>query len=289
MAIMSNMAGQNPNLLNRLETEFPEGLVASTAWFEKHGFSRQLLNHYVANGWLTQPARGVYKRPQGTLSWELVVISLQNLLALPFAVGGRTAMELQNHRHYLTFNQREIHLYGPTRLPAWVGALTLGIQFRCHNDQKLFRNEPIQRALTSLSWDLKSGGAQNTDPIHGDVFNTIPWGQWKWPMTLSSVERAYLEFLDEVPDSASFDLADKLMEGMGSLSPRRLQKLLVDCRSVKVKRLFFFFADRHHHSWSKHLDKGVIDLGRGKRVLAKGGKLDKKYQITVPEDLNALQ
>ena len=69
----------------------------------------------------------------------------------------------------------------------------------------------------------------------------------------------------------------------------RLQKLLADCRSVKVKRLFFFFADRHQHAWLERLDKDAIDLGEGKRMLVKGGKLNKPYQITVPEDLDAVR
>jgi hypothetical protein len=79
------------------------------------------------------------------------------------------------------------------------------------------------------------------------------------------------------------------MEGLSNLSPRRLQKLLADCRSVKVKRLFFFFADRHKHAWLKHLDTKYIDFGTGKRMLVKGGKLDPVRQITVPEELNGIR
>lgn len=79
------------------------------------------------------------------------------------------------------------------------------------------------------------------------------------------------------------------MQGLSSLSPRRLQKLLGDCRSVKVKRLFFYFADRHQHAWLKKLNKDAIDLGEGKRMLVKGGKLDKNYLITVPEESDALR
>ena len=218
------MAGQNLSLLNRLETELPEGLLADTAWFQTRGFSRQLLNHYVNAGWLEQPARGVYKRPRGELTWQTVVISLQTLLQQPFVVGGRTALEVQSHTHYLRFDHSEIHLYGTTRLPHWVGALNLGVTFLRHNDAKLFRNEPIHRALASLSRDLKTGATLNTDPIHGEVFNAMPWGQWKWPLTLSTVERAYLEFLDEVPDKASFDLADKIMEVEWALSVRAVSK-----------------------------------------------------------------
>ena len=107
-------------------------------------------------------------------------------------------------------------------------------------------------------------------------------------MTLSSPERALLELLDELPEHESFDQVDKLVEGLANLSPQRLQKLLAACRSVKVKRLFLFFADRCHHAWAKRIRKENIDLGKGKRMLVKGGKLDPTYQITVPEELVGL-
>jgi hypothetical protein len=80
-----------------------------------------------------------------------------------------------------------------------------------------------------------------------------------------------------------------LMQGLSNLSPRRLQRLLSECHSVKVKRLFFYFADRHAHAWLKRLDRKAVDLGEGKRMLVRGGKLDKTYQITVPGDLDAVQ
>nr|WP_263429354.1 type IV toxin-antitoxin system AbiEi family antitoxin domain-containing protein [Nannocystis pusilla] len=93
--------------------------------------------------------------------------------------------------------------------------------------------------------------------------------------------------LDELPQHESFHQVDMIVEGLRTLSPRRLQKLLVDCRSIKVKRLFFWFAERHRHAWLEHIDRSCIDLGSGKRLLVKGGKLDPKYLITVPKDLDA--
>jgi hypothetical protein len=75
---------------------------------------------------------------------------------------------------------------------------------------------------------------------------------------------------------------------INSLSPNRLSKLLADCKSIKVKRLFFFFADRHNPAWRKRLNSEEFDLGSGDRMLAKGGRLDPTYRITVPEDLDAL-
>lgn len=282
------MSGQTAGKLNQLERDLPEGLLVDAAWLDKRGYYRQLRDKYVQNGWLERPAPRVYRRPRGSVGWQQAVISLQTLLDFPLVVGGRTALELQGHVHYLSESLQEVHLYGTKPPPRWLNALQTGVRFIYHNDRRLFHNDSISTGLSSLSWNLKSGQGESTDPIHGS-FVTQPWGQWDWPLTLSTLERALFELLDELPERESFHQVDKLVEGMTNLSPRRLQKLLADCKSVKVKRLFFFFADRHRHRWLKHLDKSAIDLGSGKRMLAKGGKLDPTYQITVPEDLDGVR
>ena len=91
---------------------------------------------------------------------------------------------------------------------------------------------------------------------------------------ISSPERAILELLDALPDNASFHQLDMLMEGLSTLSPARLQTLLVDCRNMKVKRLFYFFAHRLQHAWPKLLDRKTVDLGRGKRMLVQDCRYD---------------
>ncbi|MDB5397210.1 MAG: hypothetical protein JWM91_4716, partial [Rhodospirillales bacterium] len=53
--------------------------------------------------------------------------------------------------------------------------------------------------------------------------------------------------------------------------PKRLQTPLADCQSVKVKRLFFWFAERHQLPWLKQIDQAAVGLGTGKRMLVKGG------------------
>jgi Transcriptional regulator, AbiEi antitoxin, Type IV TA system/Transcriptional regulator, AbiEi antitoxin N-terminal domain len=278
------MSEQRINRLNQLEKQLPEGLLVDSTWLTSHGFASNLRSHYVTTGWLEQPARQVYRRPRGTLSWQQIVISLQTLLLRnPLTVGGRTALELQGYAHFLKSSETEVHLYGPKHPPAWLNRLPLQVRFRYHNNQKLFRNEPVQFGTTSLAWDvaknrLSEAGAEAS-------FTVQPWGQWDWPLMLSTPERAVLELLDQLPKYETFNQVDMLFGGLSTLRPRRLQKLLSDCKSVKVKRLFFFFADRHHHAWLKHLDRKAFNLGKGKRLLAKGGKYDPIHQITVPEDM----
>lgn len=74
---------------------------------------------------------------------------------------------------------------------------------------------------------------------------------------MSPPERAILELLDEIPNRETVHQADVLMEGLLNLSPRRLQTLLSQCKSVKVKRLFFWFAERHNHAWLRKIDQSA--------------------------------
>jgi len=280
---MSNMAGQQTRHLNLLEKQLPEGLVVTSSWLRQRGYSRQLLSHYLQSGWLRQPTRGVYQRPRGSLSWQQVMISLQTVLKEPLVVGGRTALELQGYAHYLRQTMKEVHLYGAEPPPTWLEKLPAKVRFIYRNSRNLFPAEADKRSFRGL---LKDPNAQ---PTAGADFVVQPWGQWDWQIVMSSPERAVLELLDELPGRETFEQVDKFMEGLANLSPQRLQKLLTRCRSIKVKRLFFFFADRHQHAWLKRIDRAAVHLGKGKRMLVKGGQLDRAYQITVPENLDAIQ
>jgi Transcriptional regulator, AbiEi antitoxin, Type IV TA system len=100
---------------------------------------------------------------------------------------------------------------------------------------------------------------------------------------ISTPERAILENLYLVPYSQSIEDAWLLMESLVSLRLRLLQSLLVACNSIKVRRLFLYLAEQHHHSWFQRLDVDVLDLGTGNRSITPGGRLDSKYLITVPE------
>lgn len=278
------MGSQVNGKLNWLLHTLPEGLVVDAGWLEKHGISRQLRRKYVMHSWLLSPVRGVYCRPTPSqeakhLAWEQLVISLNALLSMPIAVGGRTALELQGFSHYLAANgSREAHLYSNEDRPGWVSRLPVSTRLIFHSAVKLFNHGVIPSCdnRTSIAISAQANSSLTCQQ----------WGRSNWQLIVSTPERAILELLDEVPKRETFHQADVIMEGLRTLSPRRLQTLLGDCRSVKVKRLFLWFAERHNHAWLRKLDHSKIDLGKGKRMLVAGGKLDPKYNITVPENLN---
>jgi hypothetical protein len=263
------MTKQKDKKLNHLERTLPEGLLVDASWMERHGYSTGLRSQYVSAGWLVQPVRGTFKRPLGELSWQKVVVSLQKLLGSDLVVGGRTALEAQGFSHYLSATgPSTVHLYGVHTPPGWLTKLPLKEKFRFHRSQVLFKTL------------AGAGGLQAGTLRHAP-------GPSEWPLIMSTPERALLELLDQLPRHESFHQVDMLVEGLRTLSPRRLQMLLADCKSIKVKRLFFWFAERHQHTWLQQIDRAGINLGTGKRMLVKGGKLDPKYLITVPDDLNA--
>ena len=257
------------------------------AWLGKRGYSTSLRSQYVAAGWLEQPTRRVYQRPRRTLGWQQVVISLQTLLEQDLVIGGRSALELKGFTHYLAQENTEVHLYGPQRPPPWLGKLPLGVRFVYHNSERLFHRPAKPARARVVSSSLAASGT-GSDSLSADLV-AQSWGQWEWRLILSSPERAVLELLDELPERESFHQVDKLIEGLANLSPRRLEKLLLACHSIKVKRLFFFFADRHKHAWLQRINREAINLGRGKRMLVRGGILNTAYQITVPEDFDGVQ
>lgn len=278
-----SMAEQTPSKLNQLGRKLPEGLVVDALWMSDHGYSTSLRSQYVASGWLDQPTRRVYRRPRGVLSWQQVVISLQTLLQRTLVVGGRTALELHGYAHFLRVSQPTVHLHGPEKPPTWLADLQLDATFRYHNSVPLFGGDLVGVELPGLAQAALSP-AKQAKLRHAEL-RVLPWGQWDWPMSVSTPERAVLELLDEVPARETFHQADMLMESIGDLSPARLQTLLERCRRVKTKRLFFYFAERHEHPWLKHLNRDRVDLGAGKRVLVRDGHLDPTYEITVPRDM----
>jgi len=218
------------------------------------------------------------------LDWQPVVLALQHLMECGVSVGGRTALDVHGFAHYLPAGgPRDVHLYTSDSVPGWLAKLPVNAHWVVHNADRLFPSS--RRGRSGFDQTKRADAAQDRTLMREDSDVDMGWGTWRWPLTLSTPERAVLELLDELPHDESFDQVDALFGGLGTLMPRRLQRLLETCSSVKVKRLFFVFADRHNHAWLKRLDQSRIDLGKGKRALVPGGRLDPKYSITIPESL----
>lgn len=261
------MGEGNRSSLNQLLATFPPGTLLPTRWLTSHGYADNLLPKYVAAGWLATAGRGVYYRTGTDPTWGEAVHALQDLLGMQLHVGGLSALDLAGFAHYLRPGAKPVFLYGPKRPPKWAASVV---------------------PLNPLLWrsDRLFEFPVNAPDKERALIDVHPDGE-RHALRFASEERAFLELLDEAPHRARVHEADAILAGLVRLRPARLQALLICCTSYKVKRLFLALAHRHQHPWLKHLDVSEIDLGRGKRALVPGGKLDARFQITLPADLDA--
>lgn len=249
----------------------PPGFLVDSGWLKAHGIESKSIHRYVSRGWLERVIRGVYRRPlpegverASEVSWESVLLSLQRILAHDVHLGGESALELAGYCHYLKLGaSQRVHLYGAA--PAWLKRLPTQARIVVHR-RSLFGDDPA--------------GIGDSDRDAQESRRAV--NVWSWPIVASSPERAILEALDELRSGAGFDNLDKIFGSLTMLRPKRLMALLAVCHSVKVRRLFFVFADRHGHSWRKHLDASAVDFGSGPRALVSGGKIHPAYRIYVP-------
>jgi hypothetical protein len=243
-----------------LEQCLPEGQIVNRAWLKAQGFNRPQVDYYLRAGKLESVVQGVYRRSGPPLKWEHVVYSL-NEMGYHLRVGGRSTLEMQGLAHYLPAGHlKRIDLYGPAKVPAWVSKFPGPFRFKVYKRQ-LFVPLPEEAQISK------------------------PFGFWDWPIPYSTVELAMLELLAGVRDKTGFSVADKFFEAAVNFRPNLLQILLSACMNVKAKRLFLWFADRHNHAWRQALETREVDVGKGKRMIIKGGAYDALYQITVPREM----
>jgi len=255
----------NTEARQQLQKALPLDMVATKSWLEAQGFNLHFLDNAVRNRTLIPLSAGVYIRQESRLSWKGIVTSLQRMFDAPVHVGGLTALELEGLGHYLTKGSKpRIQLYSDTKLPRWLGRVDVPAQFEWHGTRRLWP-ETLMQDDKYLRQDI--------------------WLASRPPLHYSCPEKAIIELLAAVPNTISFEHADQLMQGLHNLSPRKLDALLKTCFSIKAKRLFLWLAERHQHAWLKHLTPDQYALGTGKRLLAKGGRLEPTWQITVPKEM----
>lgn len=256
----------------QLMTLLPPGLIATKSWLMEKSVPRHTVDNWLKSGWVVSAARGVYKRPESAMTWQGVICSLQRM-GFDLTPGGLTALEMQGFNHFLSIGSQSVtYLYGSSHLPKWGDRLILGTRFERHTPLELTCEKEV--GLRQSLW-------------HTQV---MPFGNEKCSMRISSPELALLELLMDVPHSVSFEHAENLLQGLPNLSPQKVTRLLEHCKNVKVKRLLLWLAESNQSPWLKGIDLRQFSieggtLGSGKRVVAEGGKLVRKYLITVPPEM----
>jgi hypothetical protein len=244
--------------INQLLQQLPSGSVLLSSWLYTQGYPYELQQRYRESGWLTSLGKGAMIRSGQRLLLGGAIYALQQQAELKIHPGGRTALGMQGFAHYLEISRKETLLFAGrgVKLPAW---------------------------FINNKWDTLP--VLITTSFLPEMTGLVTFDEKEHTIIISGAARAMLECIELTPRRFDLTEASELMEGLNLLKPETAQVLLEQCRSVKAKRLFLYFAERAGHSWFNHLQLDKIDLGKGKRSIVPGGVLIPKYQITLPEHL----
>lgn len=234
------------------------GTVELASWLAAQGIPHDLQKHYRKSGWLEPVGTGASKRPGEQVNWEGGLYSLQKQGKVQLHAGALTALSQQGFAQYIRSGHEPVYLFSPqkTTLPAWFKNYDWG--------------HPVVHTKTAF--------------LPSDL-GMIDYSPNSFTIRISGAERAMLECLYLSPESIGLVECYQIMENLAALRPKVLQELLEQCRSIKVKRLFLFMAEKTGHLWQQRLDLSNIDLGRGTRSIVTGGIFVPKFALNLPEEL----
>jgi len=257
MLYIGTMSTLKATKINHLLRSQPQGSVMLSSWLNKQGYSLDLQKRYRKSHWLESIGTGAMIRAGDQVTYQGAIYALQKQSGLTIHPGGKTALSLLGKAHYLEMSQTKIVLFGNTkeRLPTW---------FKKHDwdvSVDYYQSSFLPSNLGLIDLELKT-----------------------FSIKISGAARALMECLFLTPEKQALFECYELMEGLNNLRPDHVQILLEACKSVKVKRLFMFMAEKTGHDWINYLDLKKVDFGKGKRSFVANGTYVSKYQITVPKE-----
>ncbi len=231
-----------------------------SSWLVEQGYSLDLQKRYRKSHWFESIGTGALIRSGDQVDYLGGVYALQTQFSSFIHPAGKTALSLQGKAQYLEFSTKKTQLFGGKgeNLPQWFRKYDWGVEI------DYYKTSFLPPGLGLIKLERKT-----------------------FSLMVSSPARAIMECLYLAPKYQPLMEAYELMEGLNNLRPALVQKLLEQCSSIKVKRLFLYLADKAGHEWVNHLDRDRVDLGSGKRSIVEGGIYNSKYQITVPKELEA--
>lgn len=254
------MNTENQSKINQLLSSQPAGTIMQSFWLKEQGYSFELQKRYRKSRWLEAIGTGALKRVNDKISYEGAIYALQKQSKLSIHPAGKTALALSGLGHFIEFTSSNVVLFGSKNenLPTWFKNYDWGTTINYHKTTFL----PAEKFLQEKEFK-------------------------NFSIKISSAPRAIMECLYLVPDEQDLMECFHFMESMNNVRPGVVQDLLENCKSIKVKRLFLYLAEKVNHDWFKNLEIEKLDLGNGKRSIVRNGVYNSKYKITIPNELES--
>jgi hypothetical protein len=243
--------------INLIRQVSPKGSIFLSAWLVRKGISTKEQTDYVRSGWIERLSHGIYKFVGDTPTLYSSLASYCNQSNIKYHVGASSALDIMGFSHYVAMGKPQCYIFSSHnhKLPKW-----------------FFNNE----------WDMTMH--HFTSDIFGDI-GIVKRNIGDFSLPISSPERAFMECLHLAPEYFSLMDIYYVMEMLNTLRPNLVDKLLHNCTSVKVKRLFLYMAEKANHQWYSDLHLNGVDFGSGPRSFANGGVMNAKYKIVIPKEL----
>lgn len=200
----------------------PNGVVYTSAWLQKQGYSLELQRKYRESGWLESLGSGAQIKAHDDVDFLGAVHTLQSQALLPLVIGGETALSLARKLHYPVMGKPHLRLFSPggVRIPAWFAGRDWGVTV--HH----YRSVLLPSTIATEHYQHKT-------------YNVV----------VSSAERALLECTHFAKHPVEMDDLLELFDGMVWLRPNVIQQCLGACRFKKTKQLFARAAKQTCPPW----------------------------------------
>ena len=202
--------------------------------------------------------------PPGQDQWFRLIDILQNELKLDVYPGGYSAMTGWHYRHDWIFNPSMERLYGTDvdKIP-----------------ENLLSDKRWKRKfyLYQSDWFPKNLGI--------DRIKTRGY-----ELRIPCLERSLLEMVYNINKRITIDTVFNYFMDLPQINPKKIQKLLEQCSSEKIKRFGLFLAEETYFDYFKKIDSTNIKLNLNKNLDITDGHHSPnyvfKYNIDVPGHLD---
>lgn len=245
----------NSKINNLLSNGIHGGLYFS-GYLKTKGYSSQLLEKYRKSGWLAVLSNGVMYRPGEKVSAIRAIVSYYMQVCRTCRIAAHSALEQYGYNHFVPMGKPKLMVTGISgNPPKWLSSPLFDMDIKSFSTTTFGKTIQTERKVEGVT-----------------VLVSVP-------------EQAFLECLFLAGKEYSYMDLYYIMEQLTTLRPEKVQELLESTKSLKVKRMFLYMAEKAGHYWYSQLDTGKIELGTSKMQLVKNGVYVPKYRITVPREL----
>lgn len=245
------------NKINQLLLSGTRNGLFFSEWLKKNGYSDQLISKYRQSGWLATLAKGVMYRTGDFLSAYAALQCYNQQLGKEYRIAAHSALELFGFNHYVPMGKPLLMVGHPKQnTPEWM------------------QKDVFDRTIRTFSTETFT--APQVTTIKKDELSLL----------ISTPEQAFMECLLLTPQQYNYMDLYYVMEQLSTLRPEIMQELLETTKSLRVKRIFLYMAEKAGHYWFDMLDTSKIVLGTCKLQLVEGGVYLAKYKITIPKELH---